>query len=449
MNQKEPVPIDQAFGLLRAEQEPWLGSVYFPPAHPAALTVPRSTLISGERGSGKSALLLWLSLKAREQKYLPVFWRWDPFTWSDEIPLETQKHLLSTLLFELARTLFVEIGCNQENWGKLLPTTRQWFLYFFAHHLSSHSEWSVTIPQALMSSAENLLAEVQKTTLPGWGAALSPLAELGYLIPALTQAGYQGVVVLIEDIAIALESAPHLKRFCTDFLAFVALFDIPGLYFKIAADESLHDLASHSPVVTRRRVELYRLQWSESALEAMVNRRLELALGQNTTLADLYKREALIRWLATTGGHTPQGWLEALAPLVFELEEKRQTGAPLSPLSSAAWREFRLRHLPALHYDATEGSVTLGWRKTFLSPGEDALFQHLWDRRGKLCSREELYQVYSQRIYGVQDENYYPSDYRAMLDTALYRLREAIEPDPEDPILIITRRGKGIYLTDR
>jgi len=42
-----------------------------------------------------------------------------------------------------------------------------------------------------------------------------------------------------------------------------------------------------------------------------------------------------------------------------------------------------------------------------------------------------------------------PKRYLGLIDTNLWRLRKAIEPDPKNPILLITRRGLGVTLQVR
>ncbi len=442
------IPLIEVFGTLRAEGEPWLFSVYVPPAHPAALTLARSTLILGGAGSGKSSFLLWMAHKAREQAYLPVFWRWDPLSWIGEAALETQRHLLSTLSSTIASALFIELGKNQNLWENLLSTTRQWLLYFFAKRLDPDGEGFMAIPPDCEPFVADLWDSIQKVSLPPWMQSLSHLGELGYLTPLLSRMGWRGLLVLIEDIAASLNLVPEMRAVCNDFFAFLALFDIPNLYFKIVLDQAFADLVESSPVVLRRRADLYRLQWSEAALETIVNRRLQTVLGEHATLDRLYDRTALVRWFTIVGGLTPRGWLEALGALLLELQDKTAL-SPFHRLTPEAWRDFRRRHMPGLFYNAQEASVTVGWRKTFLSPGEDALFRYLWERRGQICPRAALYKAYCQQIYGEQSVSEcrtFPNDYRSLLDTAFHRLREAIEPDPEDPMLIVTYRNKGICL---
>ncbi len=77
----------------------------------------------------------------------------------------------------------------------------------------------------------------------------------------------------------------------------------------------------------------------------------------------------------------------------------------------------------------------------------------LYRRGGEVVSRAELYyRVYHglDRVPSLTEDQYEPpASYRNLIDTNLWRLRQAIEPDPENPVLLLTRRGWGITLQVR
>lgn len=437
----------EAFGPLRAEGEPWLPAVYVAPGNLSGLVAPRSFVVVGERGSGKSALLAWLSTETAMHQLLPVSWQWDPLAWPGATISQAQIKLLSGLLFQITRTLFLAIGCDNDRWQTLLPTARRWLGRLFVRYLLPDDSWLITIPPALQAIAQARLAESQTNPSPGVPETLSPIAELGYLIPLLEQVGYHGLVVLLEDIGPWVQLDQSLEELFRDFLSMLALFDVRGLCFKIVADTALLDLVRTSPVIARRRAELVRLQWPSQALETIAIRRLQSVFGPAATLDTVYSKPALIGWLTAVGGPTPRGWLEALAPLVGQVCQIRAQEGALRALKPQEWHDIRRQNLPALTYDETTGTVTIGWRQVTLSAGEEALFRYLFERRGQVCPRRELYRAYMQKIYGPEAPmEEHPGEYRGMLDTALYRLREAIEPDPKDPLLLVTVRDRGLSL---
>lgn len=444
---RPPLSIHEAFSALRAEAEPWLPMVYVPPASPTASSLSQSAVILGKRGSGKSAYLSWLTQTAEQQGYLPLRWEWDPLSWVDEAQaiLDVEKALVVHLLADLARLTFIRIRLEGDTWDKLTATAKNWLQNFWRKYLAERSDWLVALPVAQQDEALAFLEACRASPPLSWVTSLTPLAELGYLIPLVRQAGFQGIVVLLEDPLPAMALETRLEALLCDFLAFLALFDVQGIIFKLALDDSLSTLIAQSPVVERRRATVLRLQWSEAALETIVSQRLRLTMGESFTLSHIYKPEVLRRWLNWVGGVTPRGWLEAMAAFMSEFLTARAGQTLLSPLTETEWRDIGRRLSPQPTYGAETGILTIGWHTIPLPPGEQALFECLWKKQGKLCSREELFKAYSIKVYG-QKTDQAPAEYRGLLDTALYRLRMLIEPDPDAPLWLTTQRGKGVVL---
>jgi pSer/pThr/pTyr-binding forkhead associated (FHA) protein len=91
-----------------------------------------------------------------------------------------------------------------------------------------------------------------------------------------------------------------------------------------------------------------------------------------------------------------------------------------------------------LDLDASAGIVRVNRRVVNLSPKEFALLMHLYQRRGKVCSKDEIgkavWPEYQEGIYDYQIEN------------LVRRLRARLEPDPSNAQLLITVRGLGYKL---
>lgn len=94
-----------------------------------------------------------------------------------------------------------------------------------------------------------------------------------------------------------------------------------------------------------------------------------------------------------------------------------------------------------LEMDIVAGVVRVNRRLVTLSPKEFALLAYLYERRGQVCSKDEIGQVvwpeYHEGIYDYQIEN------------LVRRLRARLEPDPADPQLLLTLRGLGYKLVAR
>lgn len=93
---------------------------------------------------------------------------------------------------------------------------------------------------------------------------------------------------------------------------------------------------------------------------------------------------------------------------------------------------------PSLEVDFEGGSARLDRQPLALSPKEFTLLGYLYQRRGQVCTKEEIGQAvwseYQSEVYEYQIEN------------LIRRLRTKIERDPNAPLMLLTVRGQGYKL---
>jgi DNA-binding response OmpR family regulator len=93
---------------------------------------------------------------------------------------------------------------------------------------------------------------------------------------------------------------------------------------------------------------------------------------------------------------------------------------------------------PRLELDVAAGVVRLDRRHIDLSAKEFSLLAYLYERRGQVCSKDEIglavWPEYEGDVYDYQVEN------------LVHRLRQTLEYDPSEPQLLITARGLGYKL---
>ncbi|MGD2166432.1 MAG: FHA domain-containing protein [Anaerolineae bacterium] len=93
---------------------------------------------------------------------------------------------------------------------------------------------------------------------------------------------------------------------------------------------------------------------------------------------------------------------------------------------------------PKLEVDVAAGVVRVDRRRVDLSAKEFALLSYLHDRGGEVCSKDDIalavWPEYEGEVYDYQIEN------------LVRRVREALEYDPSDPLLLVTMRGMGYKL---
>jgi pSer/pThr/pTyr-binding forkhead associated (FHA) protein len=99
---------------------------------------------------------------------------------------------------------------------------------------------------------------------------------------------------------------------------------------------------------------------------------------------------------------------------------------------------LRTKKFPLLVVDSTSGEIWINRNRVSLSPKEQILFDLLYQNRGRACSKQEIAQAvwpeYQAEVYDYQ------------IESLVKRLREKIEPDPPNPVLLLTVHGRGYKL---
>ena len=95
-------------------------------------------------------------------------------------------------------------------------------------------------------------------------------------------------------------------------------------------------------------------------------------------------------------------------------------------------------HFPPLVVDEARGDIWVDRRPVELSLKQHALFSLLWRQRGRVCSKDEIARAVWPECQG---EIY---DYQ--IESLVKRLRAKLEPDPAQPMLLLTVRGRGYRL---
>lgn len=113
--------------------------------------------------------------------------------------------------------------------------------------------------------------------------------------------------------------------------------------------------------------------------------------------------------------------------------------------------EDRLHQLPAqaarsLWLDETNQEVWVEGRCVVLTPLEFRLLKYLYDHANQLCQREVL----AEHVFDIPLAGLHPEQakqvMRDTINSAIRRLREEIEPDPDHPTYVQTIRGRGYRL---
>lgn len=443
----------QVFDSLRAEQESaWLDRVFVSPNDWSAMTSIRSSLILGESGSGKTALRLALAAYAQQEKVAVIPVTWQPVLPAINLVGSALVHdCAEQILNACAKTLLQYFGQRSHSFGQApdwAKHTLHWFLY---HHLhEDRSFFLQRLEDELPREGFSLVASLITTPPPRvLSVDAPPMHVVAQLIQALQRLGLQGIWVLSDGLEPWLEvEHQRISDMLQTWLAALSFFEEPNFAIKLVVPTALAPSLVSTSGISRRRLDVFRLAWTPSDLTHIVEQRLAIATEQNGFLLhDLCTAPGLIRWLTEYGGDSPRGWLELVRPLT-ELYLAR---SPRSPLDQADWESVRRRHLPLLHLDLQNERVFVGYREVAVGPAAFRVLRYLYEQRPHTCSREDLYYRAHLDLSFVPreagDRNWqYPSEWDGVLETALWRIRKSLEPDPKSPVYIITERGKGVRL---
>jgi pSer/pThr/pTyr-binding forkhead associated (FHA) protein len=93
---------------------------------------------------------------------------------------------------------------------------------------------------------------------------------------------------------------------------------------------------------------------------------------------------------------------------------------------------------PTLSIDTAAGIVRVDRQEIQLSAKEYALLAHLYDHSNEICSKDSIanavWPEYQSGVYDYQVEN------------LVRRVRTKLEPNPAEPIMLLTIRGRGYKL---
>lgn len=436
----------EAFSSLKAEEEGmWLLEAFIPPPDFQSLCEPRSFVILGKEGSGKTALYRALIDRA-SFNYLLV--KWEPFFPSKD-PTSREG------LFEMIRVVFRSIALALlEYIAQRLNEVPNWvrdFILSFTHYALGEN-WKDELKLRGLVDYIPLITLAPSLPLSMTGSPPLCIAEL---LKAISFLGLKGIWILGDNLEKWLSADEETAVACLQsFFSTLPLFEVPGFCFKfflpLERKLPVYKLRKASGI-ERRRVEIYQIKWTKETLKEIVERRFHVASGGKvSSLSQVIENDFLpdlLSWLERWGGELPKGWLEAARPLAC-LYFNSSMG---KPVKKEEWLQARRSILPRLILDREERKVIVGWREIEDIPESlYSILAYLEEKPGKLCSREELYYKAYRKYPSIPNSKEPKWEeswvWTELLDNLLYRLRQLIEPDPSDPILITTLRGKGVKL---
>lgn len=440
----------QTFEALRAEMEaPWLGQAFLAPREFDLMTGPNSILVMGEEGSGKTALEIQLKNHAAQKgtsRLLVASWR-------PQLSAETvsSDQIAETFMLQAMNSLsfaFLQAVIQTPSIYSFAPSwARDFMIWFVQHYLQGDREFHLS---RLAEHAASDGLEAVTVLLSNEPRLLFPQSMPATILPHLTEAikvlGFEGIWIFVDGLDTLFRLSPNrLEQFLNDFLSTLEYFEDPAFAFKMIVSRDLGLRLQKSRGVVTRRFKMYNLNWHEEELIRMVEKRVSLTLKrEHILLGELCKDEAWFHWLKRYSGDTPRGWLDLTRPILAAYIKKGKS------LSKIEWLDIYRQSPPPLRLDLEAGHVLIGHGKVDVSAISYKLLAYLYENRHRSCAKSELYYCAHKELAkeprAKEDAGWEDiSSWEGMIDTALWRLRQAVEWDKDEssPLYIISERGQG------
>jgi hypothetical protein len=442
-----PTP-DSLFSTLKAENEPWLGEVFVSLPVFERIKEERSTILYGETGSGKTAMLLALRRQKKENVFT-VIWRPDPILEEPATGTALAHQAVKQALRTCVENLVLE-GNLPRQLGEPaghIAASLQWFLQNYlpfeaafyiqdqANRLSKYdSQWYLNLLEQSLPSVVKEQASLKD--------------QLRLLLAVLRAAKYERLWLMVDGLErwTLRQTGEQVEALLEAVLSTLVFFDLPDVVFKFFVPAQFKSVLHKTSGVERHRSGETDLVWSAEALREMLEKRLACVLpSKKASLASLCDEDEFLNWLGEYGGTSPRSWLGFAAPLIMEFQKNSKR------LTTAQTQEFIRKHPVPLRLRSERREVWLGEKCIANSSMlEFRVLEFLVSRPEKLASLEELYYYIYKELNTPPGKGEpawaHPKTWRGAMDNVLMRVRQKIEPDPKKPLYLVTHHGKGVEL---
>lgn len=438
---------ESLFKTLTAENEPWLRDVFVSLPVFERLKEGHSSILYGETGSGKTAMRLALTRQA-EDKTFTALWMPEPNIEDPAAGTALARQGIKQALRACMEALILEGKLPQRlsEPSAHIASALQWFLQ---NYLPFAAEFYIQNESRLSKDDSQWYLNLLQQSFPPVITEQTGLKDqVGLLFMVLRAAKYERLWLMIDGLErwIPRQTGEQVEALMEAILSTLVFFDMPGVTFKFFVPASLKGILHKTSGVERHRAAEADLTWSAEELQAMLEKRLMCALESKTaSLNVLCEGEEFLTWLKEYGGSSSRAWLQFTAPLLAEFQRH---GKRLNALQT---REF-IRQQPApLRLDLERREVWIGRKLIpFNSAAEFRLLEYLAARSGKICPLENSYYYAQEELERIPDKGekewVVPVTLRKRIDTLLWRVRQKIEPNPNEPVYLVTHHRKGVEL---
>jgi len=455
-NEKIGLPV---FSTKKAEAEPWLmQQAFVSPPDFEFLKGDHSIVLFGEPGAGKTTSCLALEQYGlTSSKRLIVHWRPQMPENVTELSTALAMSQLRNILGACARNFIDKLSVDPVLLLKALPSAQEYLIWFLKHITNANDLLDLMPVSISKKDKDQFQVLSERYSRDFFREPPDTMVIATEFTKALISTGFTAVWIMVDGIEWLTENQrKNAINALHSVLSTIKLFEIPYLSYKMVLPTEFESDLVDAIAITRDRAMVFRISWDTNYLVTILERRVSQAVGTSTSLDSLYKAEEIRSWLETCGGLTPRGWLEYFRP-IFSTYWDILSSSKTRKLTKAEWINARKRSSLHLKFDPETNQVWVGMGEMrILSPEVGAIFSYLYNNQGRYCTKKELYfQAYlpfiapQEKAKEVGEPIAFPKEYDDLINTVIYRLRQAVEPNPKDkePAFITTKRDVGIRLS--
>jgi len=440
--------LESLFKILKTEAEPWLGDVFIAASAFERIHDERSSILYGETGSGKTALMRALKRQAESENIFCAIWNPEPILENPMLGTALAYQAMRQAMGICVKSLLLEGNLPERlsNPPEYVISALQWLVKNFlpfepAFYIQTelgnskpeHIQWYLSI-------LEKPCASVIKGQ-----AGFNDQIRIFLMI--LQAAGYQRFWLMVDGLERwdSLQVGGQIKDLLDAIFSTLAFFDAQKFAYKFFLPDSFKEVITKTGGVERHRASETALEWDSSLLRVMLDRRLQYALSSSKlSLNSICDSEALLRWLQEYGGTSPRGWLSLTAPIALGYQARGKC------LTAAQTRDLICQNPPRIRLRADRREALVGYKRVSLSLEEYRTMEYLFNHVGKISPLENLYYFSYKSLDHAPDNGdkdwEAKSVWRGAFDTMFWRLRKKIEPNPKEPVYFKTHHNKGVEL---
>lgn len=447
------------FNTKKAESEDWLFQhAFISPPDFEFLKGDHSVVLFGESGTGKTASCLALEQYGLgNSSRLIVHWR--PQMSEDIAEMSTALAMsqLKDILSACAKTFSEKLSADLSLILKAVPSTQEYLVWFLKYFTDADNLLDILPATVSKKEKEQLQALVNRFSSGPLEDPPDTMIAATEFTKSMKSIGFSMTWIMVDGVEWLTENQRiNAVNSLRSVLSTLKLFEIPYLCYKIALSGEFEADLVDAIGITRDRAMVSRISWERRYLKNILEKRLTLAVGESISFEHIYDAEEICSWLEACGGLNPRGWLEYFRPIFSTYWEVISNGKPRK-LNKAEWIGARKRSSLHLKFDPAMNQIRVGMGEIkILSPEVGAIFSYLYKNQGRYCTKKELYyKAYvpfvapEDKVKEVGEQLALAKEYDDLINTVIYRIRQAVEPNPKDkePVFVTTKRDVGVRLS--